>query len=450
MVEIIAQVLGYIAVALGLLSFQFAKGKSFFLFQTLLMLLFSMQFFLLGGYSGAAMNFIGMLNTVVYYFKSENKKFAQGPVWLVVFFVLYAAAGAVSIILSDNWLEILPPIAAIFNMFTRYTGNLRTIRLAQIFVSSPFWFIYDFLVGSYGGCINEVLGFISALSAFIRYAIKAKKIVMRSIAKINLVLSVYRKREDGYHDISSVFQTVSLCDKITVSKAKGITVRSDNAPSGKDNICYKAALLFGSYGGCDIKIKKRIPMSAGLGGGSSNAACVLLALNHLYGYPFTKEELLKKALTLGADVPFFIEGKTARAEGVGEELCEVSPLKCALVIVRHGEKESTGAMYKKLDGIGLCDKREEVSAFIKLLEEGNVKNIGSALFNDFENACDVSDIKNELISCGAVGACLSGSGPSVFGIFENYSDAKRCEKKLKAKYDNVFACKTESNIISFE
>ena len=450
MVEIIAQILGFTAVLFSLLSFQFQKGKTFFLFQFLLMLFFSVQFLLLGSYSGFALNIIGVFNSLIYYFKSENKRFAQGPMWLVIFSVAYLGAGLVVSLTTGKWLEFLPSVAMVFNLFTRYSGNLKAIRLAQLLVSSPFWFAYDFVAGSYGGCLNEVLAVSSAAIALIRYDLPHKSIKVSSLAKINLVLSVCGKRENGYHDISSVMQSITLCDKMTVKKSKEIFVRSNVAPENNENICYKAAKMFKDFGGADIYIEKNIPMAAGLGGGSSNAAATLLALNRLYGEPFTAEELSSMALSLGADVPFFLTGGTAVADGVGEELTRVAPFECSLVIVKHGDKLSTGDMYKKLDDTGLCDQKERVHTFAERLSTASAEEVARELFNDFERVNSCEEIKNDLLSHGALGAALSGSGPSVFGIFENTAAAKQCAEELKLKYENVFFCNTSDNAIIFE
>lgn len=276
------------------------------------------------------------------------------------------------------------------------------------------------------------------------------RLTLKSNAKINLVLSVYGKTDNGYHDISSVMQTVDLCDKITIAEHDLISVTSDFAPVGEKNICYKAAKYFSRYGGARIHIEKNIPMAAGLGGGSSNAAAVLLGLNRIFGNPYTDEKLKSIALTLGADVPLFLEGGTMRADGVGEKLLKTRELDCYVVIVKSGEKSSTGEMYSKLDKKGLVDNRAQVSEFIKALDNKDISKASALLFNDFEKVCPCEEIKNNLIENGALGACLSGSGPSVFGLFEDLASAKRAKETLEEKYREVFVCKTANKGIIFE
>ncbi len=276
------------------------------------------------------------------------------------------------------------------------------------------------------------------------------RLVVKSNAKINIALSVYDALADGYHNISSVMQTVSLSDTITVQEHDLISVTSDNAPCGEENICYAAARAFSRFGGARIHIEKRIPMAAGLGGGSSNAAAVLLALNRIYGTPYSDERLAKIALSLGADVPLFLKGGTLLVDGIGEKILSLSPLSCGIVIIKDGLKSSTGEMYKKLDKIGLIDRRADVEQITKNIESGNLLAVGASLFNDFERVCSCDEIKSDLLSCGAYGACLSGSGPSVFGVFENLEKAESAALALQKKYKNVFSCQTEKYGIKFE
>lgn len=278
----------------------------------------------------------------------------------------------------------------------------------------------------------------------------SNRLTVESNAKINLALSVYGVNGDGYHNISSVMQTVSLFDTVTVQEHEFISVTSDGAPCGEENICFAAAKAFSRFGGARIHIEKRIPLAAGLGGGSSNAAAVLLALNRIYGKPFSNEKLEKIALTLGADVPLFLKGGTLLVDGIGEKVSSVKPLTCALVIIKDGIKSSTGEMYKKLDQAGLTDRRGDVEKLIKNIEENNLSLVGKTLFNDFELVCPCDEIKADLLSQGAVGACLSGSGPSVFGIFESIEKAESAAKALEKKYKNVFACEMENFGIKFE
>lgn len=273
-----------------------------------------------------------------------------------------------------------------------------------------------------------------------------KKCVLRAAAKVNLVLSVPEKCEDGYHEISTVMQTVGIFDKLTIKTAKGITVTSDKSPCGEDNICYKAALFFKDFGGADIRIEKGIPMLSGLGGGSADGAAVLLALNKLYGEPFGREELIRMAMTLGSDVPFFIAGGTSLIEGKGDKITSCADYSAHMVLIKHGKKQSTGQMYAELDEGGLADRREKVYSFCEALEKGK-KN---KFFNDFESVFACRDIKNALMICGAEDACLSGSGPTVFGVFPDENSARKCAEKLAMGYDEVYYCPTVKTAVIFE
>ncbi len=450
MLEIITQTLGFCALACGIISFHFNTGKKFFFLQMSANLFFSVHFLMLGGYSGFVLNSIGTINFILYYFKSLDKPFARGKHWLYMFWLAYIAVGAVFTIKTRNIIDFLPSLSMIFSAYASFSGDLRVVRFSQLLVISPFWFSYDVFIHSYSGCISEALGFVSALIAVIRYRDDLKMLKIRACAKINLVLSVNRKRDDGYHDLSTVMQTVNLCDLLHIRRSQVVTVRANGAPSGEDNICYKAAKLFSAYGGANIRIKKRIPLCAGLGGGSSDAAAVLLGLNRLYGEPFSREQLAEMALSLGSDVPFFLQGSTAKVEGKGDVVTPLSPLCCDVVIVKDAAKQSTGDMYKQLDEAGLCDRSDEVSAFAGKLKSGNLEELASSMFNDFEKVCDCDEIKNDLLSLGAKGAALSGSGPSVFGLFDDADSAQRCASELAKKYKNVFACHTAQSAIIFE
>ncbi len=275
-------------------------------------------------------------------------------------------------------------------------------------------------------------------------------LTLRANAKINLVLSVGKRTADGYHSIDSVMQTVDIFDRLHIKKSDGISVRSDNAPQGEDNICYKAAMFFSSCGGVDVFIEKNIPLSAGLGGGSADAAAVLLGANRLFGDPLCDSELERAALLLGADVPFFLKGGTCRAMGRGEILSPIAPFEGSLLIIKDGEKDSTGKMYSRLDEINRADTAGDVLKFIKTLEEYDIFAASGMLFNDFQLVCDRENVKRDIMQSGALGACLSGSGPSVFGIFADSNSANKALCLLEKKYGNVFLCNAVSDAVIFE
>lgn len=275
-------------------------------------------------------------------------------------------------------------------------------------------------------------------------------LTLRANAKINLVLSVGGRAGDGYHSIESVMQTVGIFDRLHIKKSGSISVRSDNAPQEESNICYKAAEIFKNFGCVDIFIEKNIPLSAGLGGGSADAAAVLLGANRLFGYPLCETELEKAALSLGADVPFFLRGGTCRARSRGEILSPVAPFEGSLLIIKYGEKNSTGEMYSRLDEIKRDDTASAVSKFIKTLETRDISLAAGMLFNDFQLVCDRESVKRDIMQSGALGACLSGSGPSVFGIFADGATADRAFRPLAKKYGNVFLCDAVSDAVVFE
>jgi len=274
---------------------------------------------------------------------------------------------------------------------------------------------------------------------------------IKAYAKINLTLDVKNKREDGYHEVATVMQTVSLCDEVTVEKADEIIISCSNkdVPIGEKNIAYKAAKLFLQTakinGGAKIYIDKKIPMQAGLAGGSTDAAAVLLALNLIYEDIFTVKELCEIGGKIGADVPFCILGKTKVAYGIGEKLFEAPEMpKCKIVIVKPDANVNTAEAYGKIDAkLGILEHKTD--NMLKALLEKDLLKIGENLSNDFEAVSDFEDlfiVKAKMKEFNAFGALMSGSGSAIYGLFdENADDAERCFDKLKEKYgENVFLC----------
>ena len=278
------------------------------------------------------------------------------------------------------------------------------------------------------------------------------KIIKEACAKINLYLDVLSKYKDGYHEVNTVMQTVSLCDDVSVeifqSDVRSIIVSSDVAgiPTDNRNIAWRAAELFldkidttENYT-VKIDITKRIPVSAGLGGGSSDAAAVICGLNELLGNRLSLEEMLILGASLGADVPFCIKGGCVFADGKGDSLYTLKNLPQSYVVVaRGGEGASTpwayGMLDKKFndfaDGKYIpYNKKDLVAA----LENGDLGEIGNNLYNVFELAIfperpTAAILKNMLVEGGAIGAIMSGSGTAVFGIFDNESRAKEsCDR----------------------
>ena len=263
-----------------------------------------------------------------------------------------------------------------------------------------------------------------------------------SPAKVNLVLRVLGRRTDGYHDILSLMQRISLCDEMLFSpRPGGIVVRCPDSslPEDGGNIAYRAAAAFFSRAetppGVEITIRKRIPVAAGLGGGSSNAATTLLALNEIAGYPLTREELVRMGTDLGADVPFFIFGDTAWASGIGDHLIEAAPLpRIRFVLVNPGFAVSTKMVYQSLN-LGLTNQAISYS----IPRFSTLEDLIGGLTNDLERVTVrrhpvLDHIKTLLLENGARGALMSGSGPTVFGIFTDESSALQAEKNLGQGY----------------
>ena len=262
-----------------------------------------------------------------------------------------------------------------------------------------------------------------------------KPIRVGANAKINLMLAITGKREDGYHFIDTVMQSVTLSDVVRVKRAKKITVLCSNKElKGEVNIAYTAAKCFFEYTGIKkgafIYITKKIPEAAGLGGGSADAAAVLVALDKLYETKLTTKELEALAIKIGADVPFFIRGGTVRAEGIGEILTDVSPLKTGyIVLAKVGTKPSTANMYKILDELEY--EAPNANTLIKAIENNDEDAFCNAFGNSFESVWQNNDLKNKFIELGAKGVCLSGSGPTYFAYFDDKKKAKAAVKALK-------------------
>ncbi len=281
-------------------------------------------------------------------------------------------------------------------------------------------------------------------------------------AKINVYLNVTARRENGYHDILSVMHTVSLSDSVFVdflpSEKNEIFLTAEgnpNMPRAEKNIAYRAAMLFlketGNLGCVKIHIKKRIPMAAGLAGGSTDAAAVLRALNSLCGAPLSLEQLCVLGTKLGADVPFCIRGGSALVTGIGDQM-EDAPLMpyVPLVVACMGEGVSTPEAYGALDKKYNCfstpvntalDYSELLGAWLKNDSETACRHYFN-LFEEVvpgERSC-VTLLKNEMMSCGAIKSMMSGSGPSVFGVFSSNEDALHAEARLKALGATAFVC----------
>lgn len=264
-----------------------------------------------------------------------------------------------------------------------------------------------------------------------------------SPAKVNLRLDVLGKREDGYHEIESVMTRVSLYDEvlITIEDGEGVEVTSEGpAPSGEGNIAYKAARFILDIIQQPMKVKieitKNIPVAAGLGGGSSNAATVLMGLNEMLGIGLSKEELMKIGVRLGADVPFFILEKPAIAGGIGEKLKEVVLPTLWFVLVNPNIPVSTADVYKGL-GLKIGLTKEGFGNNIPNFNIG-IREVVKILHNDLEDVAvrmhpEIGAVKDAVRSVGADGVLMSGSGATVFGVFDSRKSAEDAYLSLTAR-----------------
>ncbi len=266
-----------------------------------------------------------------------------------------------------------------------------------------------------------------------------------SPAKVNLFLKVVKKRADGYHDILSLMQPVSLFDIIRISIEEGdsITVsvagNAGSVPNGPENLAYKAAELYLKRAGLkkavNINIDKHIPVAAGLGGGSSNAATVLMGLQEALGYTIAHDELMALSANLGSDVPFFLLKGSALASGRGEVLERISIPLYDYVLINPGFEVSSGFAYDNLD---LTKKDEDNMLLYSKSALMDNRRIEDLLSNDLEPVVlkkypQILDLKNELLETDALGALMSGSGPTVFGVYEDADSAKAALKLIEGK-----------------
>ncbi len=284
-------------------------------------------------------------------------------------------------------------------------------------------------------------------------------ITRRAPAKINLYLEISSRRPDGYHNIESVMQTVTLFDTLSFERCTGVgqkitlTIDGGDLPLDGTNLCSRAAKLFFETAGIaeynlSIHIDKHIPIAAGLGGGSSDAAATLIALDELYDTGFSRSELCGIGSRLGADVPFCIMQGISITRGIGDVFAPCAHMPdCYIIVACHGEGVSTPWAYKKLDEMYDFSLRK-VSAddFAALMEGGDLRSVAAGMTNIFESAVlpereAAREIRDSLISAGALRAMMSGSGPSVIGIFESEASAEAALRGLSEKGITAHLCK---------
>ena len=261
-------------------------------------------------------------------------------------------------------------------------------------------------------------------------------IILNANAKINLGLDVLGVREDGYHEVRMIMHSLELSDEIMLEKTEGeILIKTDSReiPSDQSNLCYKAAELmkreYGIEQGVAVTVKKRIPVAAGLAGGSTDAAAVMTGMNSLFGLSLSEEQLMKQGVKIGADVPFCIMKGCALSEGIGEKLTGLKNLpKCGIILFTPKISISTGTVYKKLDRFGVR-AHPDTEGMLKAIDSGDLKGLAGLMKNVLEPVTAsehevIRETEERFMEMGALGAVMSGSGPTVFSIFE---DRKRAE-----------------------
>lgn len=278
---------------------------------------------------------------------------------------------------------------------------------------------------------------------------------VKAYAKLNLTLDILRKREDGYHDLQMVMQSIDLADTLTVTPTVGPGAMQTNLaylPADGRNLAQLAAAGFreatGRGGEVDIAIEKRIPVCAGLAGGSSDAAAVLRAMNELTGAGLEPMELARIGERVGSDVPYCVVGGTALAEGRGERLTPLPPLPhCYVAVCKPSFPISTPQLFSRVD-VRKIVRRPDTAGLLAALEAGDLTGVARRMYNVFENVleprrrAEIDAIKATLIDCGALGASMSGSGPTVFGLFAGREEAGEACQRLEELYKSVFLCET--------
>jgi len=269
-------------------------------------------------------------------------------------------------------------------------------------------------------------------------------------AKINWFLGVTGRRDDGYHNIVSLMQCISLHDTLTFDYADSVNIESDLDIPVQDNLVHKAASLLKGYTSCrrgaNILLKKNVPVSAGLGGGSSDAACTLLGLNKLWGLGLDRKGLILIASEIGSDVPFFLNGPSALVEGKGEKTRRVKiNSSVILLLVKPPVSVSTAWAYADFDRMKhdkLTKKVFDIKLFCRALVRKDFAPLGNMLFNDLEEVVAgkypvVTEIKLRLAEEGAFFSAMSGSGPSVFGVYDSREAAEKAAGRLEPHFCRV-------------
>ncbi|MBU5477499.1 4-(cytidine 5'-diphospho)-2-C-methyl-D-erythritol kinase [Eubacterium sp. MSJ-21] len=276
-----------------------------------------------------------------------------------------------------------------------------------------------------------------------------KTLTRNAYAKVNLALDVLRRREDGYHDVCMIMQNLSLYDTLTFTMEEAdtlaITLSCDKefVPCDERNLIYKAIVLMGETyhltGHIHVELVKRIPVEAGMAGGSTDCAAAFHAMRELYGLDVSDQELMKLGVKLGADVPYCIMAKTALSEGIGEVLTEVAPLPdCYVVVAKPTISVSTKMVYENLHANEL-QHHPDVAGMIEALKQGDLSGVASRMENVLETVTtklypQIEEIKQSMKESGAENAIMSGSGPTVFGLYREKAIAEQAAEKIRQQY----------------
>lgn len=273
-----------------------------------------------------------------------------------------------------------------------------------------------------------------------------KHLSLKAYGKINLGLDVLRRREDGYHDVRMIMQTVGIFDRVDLVRTEqaGIQVETNlyYLPTNENNLVYKAAMLlmdeFQVQDGIQIRLQKFIPVAAGMAGGSSDAAAVLFGINKMFGLGLSTEELMKRGVKIGADVPYCILRGTALSEGIGEVLTKLPPVpQCQVLVAKPGINVSTKFVYENLHANELKpEEHPDIDAIIRAIENRDIFGIADNLGNVLETVTIkeypiIQEIKDAMLESGAIGSLMSGSGPTVFGLFTNPAAAQAAYENLR-------------------
>lgn len=276
-----------------------------------------------------------------------------------------------------------------------------------------------------------------------------KTLTRNAYAKVNLALDVLRRREDGYHDVCMIMQNLSLYDTLTFTMEEAdtlaITLSCDKefVPCDERNLIYKAIVLMGETyhltGHIHVELVKRIPVEAGMAGGSTDCAAAFHAMRELYGLDVSDQELMKLGVKLGADVPYCIMAKTALSEGIGEVLTEVAPLPdCYVVVAKPAISVSTKMVYENLHANEL-QHHPDVAGMAEALKQGELSGVASRMENVLETVTtklypQIEEIKRTMKESGAENAIMSGSGPTVFGLYREKAIAEQAAEKIRQQY----------------